>query len=148
MSPYLDNFSPHYPIHVPWIHAHVCVFQVWFHRSLRRHPKRDWSMEQKWIFALLPLLMLYNSEWPKLTQHSFLIRSQMQRFWFRKYRDMSLIIGLSSRRSAVLPRPGQRLRSSLRSRLILPGDVPVRSAAFLALRLPWFATGSGSAFAV
>lgn len=37
-------------------------FQVWFGHSLRKYPVHDWSIEQKWISVLLPLLILYNSE--------------------------------------------------------------------------------------
>lgn len=36
--------------------------QCWFTHSMHRYSFADWSMEQKWIATLLPLLILYNSE--------------------------------------------------------------------------------------
>ncbi|KAF7987180.1 hypothetical protein HCN44_004040 [Aphidius gifuensis] len=33
----------------------------WFGHSLRKYPTPDWSIEQKWVSILLPLLILYNN---------------------------------------------------------------------------------------
>uniref|UniRef100_A0A1B0C2U9 Transmembrane protein 181 n=1 Tax=Glossina palpalis gambiensis TaxID=67801 RepID=A0A1B0C2U9_9MUSC len=33
----------------------------WFAHSLRKYPIYDWSIEQKWLSVLLPLLLLYNN---------------------------------------------------------------------------------------
>lgn len=40
----------------------IHCFQCWFGHSLRKYPLHDWSIEQKWISILLPLLILYNSK--------------------------------------------------------------------------------------
>lgn len=40
----------------------MILFQCWFGHSLRKYPLHDWSIEQKWISILLPLLILYNSK--------------------------------------------------------------------------------------
>lgn len=40
-------------------------FQCWFGHSLRKYPLHDWSIEQKWISILLPLLILYNSKFSR-----------------------------------------------------------------------------------
>lgn len=50
-------------------------FQCWFGNSLRKYPVQDWSIEQKWISVLLPLLMLYNSQL-SLELSSFLLTNQ------------------------------------------------------------------------
>lgn len=36
------------------------VLTCWFAHTLRRFPVQDWSIEQKWMSLLLPLLLLYN----------------------------------------------------------------------------------------
>lgn len=38
------------------------AFQCWFGYNMRRFSIYDWSIEQKWVMILLPLLILYNSE--------------------------------------------------------------------------------------
>jgi hypothetical protein len=38
------------------------MFQCWFAHSLRKFAVHDWSIEQKWMSVLLPLLLLYNGE--------------------------------------------------------------------------------------
>jgi len=38
------------------------VCQCWFAHSLRKFAVHDWSIEQKWMTLLLPLLLLYNSK--------------------------------------------------------------------------------------
>lgn len=43
----------------------LCLFlvlQCMFAHSLRKFSVRDWSIEQKWMSVLLPLLLLYNGE--------------------------------------------------------------------------------------
>ncbi|XP_014213991.1 transmembrane protein 181 [Copidosoma floridanum] len=37
------------------------VATCWFGNALRKYPIQDWSIEQKWISVLLPLLILYNN---------------------------------------------------------------------------------------
>ncbi|XP_018330095.1 transmembrane protein 181 isoform X2 [Agrilus planipennis] len=37
------------------------VFTCWFAHTLRKYVVYDWSIEQKWMSVLLPLLMLYNN---------------------------------------------------------------------------------------
>lgn len=39
------------------------LFQCWFTHSMHRYSFSDWSMEQKWIATLLPLLILYDSKY-------------------------------------------------------------------------------------
>ncbi|KAI1292816.1 Transmembrane protein [Halotydeus destructor] len=41
--------------------AAAFVITCWFTHSMHRFPYNDWSMEQKWIASLLPLLILYNN---------------------------------------------------------------------------------------
>ena len=36
--------------------------QCWLAHSLRKYAIYDWSIEQKWMSVLLPLLLLYNGE--------------------------------------------------------------------------------------
>jgi len=40
----------------------VFVLQIWYTRSLKPYHWDDWSIEQKWVMILLPLLLLYNSK--------------------------------------------------------------------------------------
>ncbi len=40
----------------------MSFFQCMFAHSLRKFSVRDWSIEQKWMQLLLPLLLLYNSK--------------------------------------------------------------------------------------
>lgn len=37
--------------------------QCWYAHTLRKYPVYDWSIEQKWISVLLPLLLLYDSKY-------------------------------------------------------------------------------------
>uniref|UniRef100_A0A182JCN4 Transmembrane protein 181 n=1 Tax=Anopheles atroparvus TaxID=41427 RepID=A0A182JCN4_ANOAO len=37
------------------------IITCWFAHTLRRYPMNDWSIEQKWISILLPLLLLFNN---------------------------------------------------------------------------------------
>ena len=53
--------------HVYWSLNIACVCmmyvcQCWFAHSLRKFAVHDWSIEQKWMTLLLPLLLLYNSK--------------------------------------------------------------------------------------
>lgn len=38
------------------------TFQCWFGHTLRKYIVHDWSIEQKWLALLLPLLILYDSK--------------------------------------------------------------------------------------
>ena len=57
---------------VSWFVMFIC-FQCLFAHSLRKFSMRDWSIEQKWMSVLLPLLLLYNSE----LYHSTLLSSSL-----------------------------------------------------------------------
>ncbi|XP_014670266.1 PREDICTED: transmembrane protein 181-like [Priapulus caudatus] len=48
------------------------IVTCWFGHSLRRFYVRDWSIEQKWLAILLPLLLLYNDPLFSIT---FLVNS-------------------------------------------------------------------------
>ncbi|KAF6021228.1 TMEM181 [Bugula neritina] len=37
------------------------IFTIWYTRSLKPYHWDDWSIEQKWVMILLPLLLLYNN---------------------------------------------------------------------------------------
>lgn len=37
------------------------IITCWFAHTLRKYPMGDWSIEQKWLSILLPLLLLFNS---------------------------------------------------------------------------------------
>ncbi|KAL9695920.1 hypothetical protein quinque_015205 [Culex quinquefasciatus] len=37
------------------------IVTCWFAHTLRKYPIYDWSIEQKWLSVLLPLLLLYNN---------------------------------------------------------------------------------------
>ena len=47
---------------VVWVHMCWSLFQCMFAHSLRKFSLRDWSIEQKWMSILLPLLLLYDGE--------------------------------------------------------------------------------------
>lgn len=53
-------------------------FQCWFAYSLRTFMMHDWSIEQKWMSILLPLLMLYDSK----GFHFFLLKLRRWIHWF------------------------------------------------------------------
>lgn len=38
------------------------VVTCWYAHTLRKYPMMDWSIEQRWVALLLPLLVLYNSK--------------------------------------------------------------------------------------
>lgn len=42
------------------------VVTIWFYMLLRRHPSSNWTIEQKFTYVLLPLLIFYDSKWLKL----------------------------------------------------------------------------------
>ncbi|XP_014287731.1 transmembrane protein 181 isoform X2 [Halyomorpha halys] len=48
------------------------IISIWFGHTLRKFPMYDWSIEQKWMSIMLPLLLLYNDPIFPLT---FLINS-------------------------------------------------------------------------
>ncbi|XP_069190430.1 transmembrane protein 181 isoform X3 [Procambarus clarkii] len=43
-----------------WYSVQDVVFYCWLAHSLRKYAVYDWSIEQKWMSVLLPLLLLYN----------------------------------------------------------------------------------------
>ncbi|KAK6626786.1 hypothetical protein RUM44_009263 [Polyplax serrata] len=49
----LESFHKRY-------HIKEIIVYCWFAHTLRRFPTQDWSIEQKWMSLLLPLLLLYN----------------------------------------------------------------------------------------
>lgn len=62
---YFKNYNPAFTEFEIWFRFIflLTAFGVmcWFGHSLRKYPLQDWSIEQKWISVLLPLLILYNN---------------------------------------------------------------------------------------
>ncbi|XP_058800574.1 transmembrane protein 181 isoform X2 [Phymastichus coffea] len=62
---YFKRFNPAFTQVEIWFRLIFlfCTFAVtcWFGNSLKKYPVQDWSIEQKWVSILLPLLMLYNN---------------------------------------------------------------------------------------
>ncbi|XP_076239496.1 transmembrane protein 181 isoform X1 [Calliopsis andreniformis] len=62
---YFKNYNPAFTELEIWFRFIflLTAFGVmcWFGHSLRKYPLHDWSIEQKWISILLPLLILYNN---------------------------------------------------------------------------------------
>ncbi|KAF7393944.1 hypothetical protein HZH68_010763 [Vespula germanica] len=62
---YFKNYNPAFTQIEIWFRLIflLTTFGVmcWFGHSLRKYPLHDWSIEQKWISILLPLLILYNN---------------------------------------------------------------------------------------
>ncbi|XP_029042905.1 transmembrane protein 181 [Osmia bicornis bicornis] len=73
---YYKNYNPAFTEFEIWFRFIflLTAFGVmcWFGHSLRKYPLHDWSIEQKWISILLPLLILYNNP---LFPMTFLINS-------------------------------------------------------------------------
>ncbi|KAG8035262.1 hypothetical protein G9C98_001752 [Cotesia typhae] len=63
-----------------------CERQCWFGHSLKKYPMNDWSIEQKWVSVLLPLLILYNRMLDAITQTTFLCAILM--FWLCVYHGL------------------------------------------------------------
>ncbi|XP_015116993.1 transmembrane protein 181 [Diachasma alloeum] len=62
---YFKNYNPAFTQIEIWFRLifllAAFVVTCWFGHSLRKYPVTDWSIEQKWISILLPLLILYNN---------------------------------------------------------------------------------------
>ncbi|XP_076173584.1 transmembrane protein 181 [Ptiloglossa arizonensis] len=73
---YFKNYNPAFTEFEIWFRFIflLTAFGVmcWFGHSLRKYPLHDWSIEQKWISILLPLLILYNNP---LFPMTFLVNS-------------------------------------------------------------------------
>ncbi|XP_012283820.1 transmembrane protein 181 [Orussus abietinus] len=73
---YFKNYNPAFTQIEIWFRLIflLATFMVtcWFGLSLRKYPVHDWSIEQKWISILLPLLILYNNP---LFPMTFLVNS-------------------------------------------------------------------------
>ncbi|KMQ93068.1 transmembrane protein 181 [Lasius niger] len=73
---YFKNYNPAFTQIEIWFRLIflLTTFGVmcWFGHSLRKYPLHDWSIEQKWISILLPLLILYNNP---LFPMTFLVNS-------------------------------------------------------------------------
>ncbi|XP_011499430.1 PREDICTED: transmembrane protein 181 [Ceratosolen solmsi marchali] len=73
---YFKHYNPAFTQIEIWFRLIFLLFTFvatcWFGNSLKKYPVQDWSIEQKWISILLPLLILYNNPLFPLT---FLINS-------------------------------------------------------------------------
>ncbi|XP_043462563.1 transmembrane protein 181 [Leptopilina heterotoma] len=62
---YFKNYDPDFTQIEIWFRLifllATFVVTCWFGHSLRKYQLHDWSIEQKWISILLPLLILYNN---------------------------------------------------------------------------------------
>ncbi|XP_011303897.1 transmembrane protein 181 isoform X1 [Fopius arisanus] len=62
---YFKNYNPAFTQIEIWFRLifllAAFIMTCWFGHSLRKYPVTDWSIEQKWISILLPLLILYNN---------------------------------------------------------------------------------------
>lgn len=59
------------------------IVLCWFYHGLRKHPLSNWSIEQKFCFVLLPMLILFNSELQPIVLTRFinkLLNSQIHFF--------------------------------------------------------------------
>ncbi|XP_076297596.1 transmembrane protein 181-like isoform X2 [Lasioglossum baleicum] len=73
---YFKNYNPDFTEFEIWFRLMFLLtafgIMCWFGHSLRKYPLHDWSIEQKWISILLPLLILYNNP---LFPMTFLVNS-------------------------------------------------------------------------
>ncbi|XP_015515822.1 transmembrane protein 181 isoform X2 [Neodiprion pinetum] len=73
---YFKNYNPAFTQIEIWFRLifllATFVVTCWFGHSLRKYPVHDWSIEQKWLSILLPLLILYNNP---LFPMTFLVNS-------------------------------------------------------------------------
>ncbi|CAB0033201.1 unnamed protein product [Trichogramma brassicae] len=73
---YFKHFNPAFTQLEIWFRLVFLFFtfivMCWFGITLRNYPINDWSIEQKWVSVLLPLLILYNNP---LFPTTFLINS-------------------------------------------------------------------------
>ncbi|XP_055381235.1 transmembrane protein 181 [Condylostylus longicornis] len=62
---YFKTYSPAFSQIEIWFRFIFLLFTFivtcWFAHTLRKYPVYDWSIEQKWMSILLPLLVLYNN---------------------------------------------------------------------------------------
>ncbi|XP_052873157.1 transmembrane protein 181 isoform X1 [Anopheles cruzii] len=62
---YLKSYNPAFTQIEIWFRFIFVLFTFivtcWFAHALRRFPLGDWSIEQKWLSILLPLLLLFNN---------------------------------------------------------------------------------------
>ncbi|XP_035792031.1 transmembrane protein 181-like isoform X2 [Anopheles albimanus] len=62
---YLKSYNPAFTQIEIWFRFIFVLFTFivtcWFAHTLRRYPLADWSIEQKWLSILLPLLLLFNN---------------------------------------------------------------------------------------
>ncbi|XP_046414519.1 transmembrane protein 181 isoform X1 [Neodiprion fabricii] len=73
---YFKNYNPAFTQIEIWFRLifllATFIVTCWFGHSLRKYPVHDWSIEQKWLSILLPLLILYNNP---LFPMTFLVNS-------------------------------------------------------------------------
>ncbi|XP_050574610.1 transmembrane protein 181 isoform X3 [Bombus affinis] len=73
---YFKNYNPAFTEFEIWFRFIFLLIafgvMCWFGHSLRKYQLHDWSIEQKWISILLPLLILYNNP---LFPMTFLVNS-------------------------------------------------------------------------
>ncbi|XP_012254361.1 transmembrane protein 181 [Athalia rosae] len=73
---YFKNYNPAFTQIEIWFRLifllATFIVTCWFGLSLRKYPAHDWSIEQKWLSILLPLLILYNNP---LFPMTFLVNS-------------------------------------------------------------------------
>ncbi|XP_034939460.1 transmembrane protein 181 [Chelonus insularis] len=62
---YFKNYNPAFTQIEIWFRLifllAAFIVACWFGHCLRKYPMNDWSIEQKWISILLPLLIFYNN---------------------------------------------------------------------------------------
>ncbi|XP_008552936.1 transmembrane protein 181 isoform X1 [Microplitis demolitor] len=65
LSFYFKNYNPAFTQIEIWFRLifllATFIITCWFGHSLKKYPMNDWSIEQKWVSVLLPLLILYNN---------------------------------------------------------------------------------------
>ncbi|XP_043270978.1 transmembrane protein 181 isoform X2 [Venturia canescens] len=73
---YFKNYNPAFTQIEIWFRLifllSTFIVTCWFGHSLRKYPMQDWSIEQKWVSILLPLLIFYNNPMFPMT---FLVNS-------------------------------------------------------------------------
>lgn len=94
------------------------IVTCWFSHTLRRYVVYDWSIEQKWMSVLLPLLLFYNSKRASFykTMSTDLTTVRCRSILSADTADQLLVPGHAGRRFA--------------------GDIPVFAAHVLAVHLP------------
>lgn len=75
------------------VHSH---FQCWFTHSLHRYSITEWSMEQKWIAVLLPLLVLHDSKCERCHSDEKLIINQILSTQSCSYSDHHYLVSWKS----------------------------------------------------